>query len=841
MNIFCLQNFNNYYNRVVRKFNSLTEYQEYQQSKGKGIASFVGINFVPNDYVNTTQILNWQNSWIPDYFVVEDPDTGTLTRWFVIESVRQRGMQYSFELRRDLLVDFYDATVNAPCFIEKATLNQSDPFIYNNEGMTFNQIKTSETLLKDKTNSAWIIGYFADKYTEGENKGQAVSLSCTYIDDLPFQALVNSTFENWEFYPYVNGLANNAAEIVYIQTWNNAPQYGGEWYYALGTTKNWTELISSTDVKSDVKNTLKNVLGINVDLISNWNTRNIDDIDVSNIQYAYNQNGFSDLENYVRATFPLITKEKYNELLNYNNKVVKFIDPENSNNIKYYKITLENVLDTANSTFTSGNYAYKSFMADGGLKTALNTIQKDTGYYYSNVNNNDYYYVRIQYQSTKIKAENLTYGSYETTFPSALYRLTDAPYGMFCIPCPNPGDTVSIKNTGNTNPAAVTIDRNVSLRMAQELGNKYSGGGVIYDIQLLPYCPISQIIQADNSLDLKNDTKLFTPIIKKEEGQEDVIAGYILFASFSSFTLDIPLTNPISNNDIKINSQTDMYRLVSPNYNGQFEFNAAKNGGFDRLNVDCTYKPYNPYIHINPNFSGLYGSDFNDSRGLICGGDFSMTLMTNAWETYQIQHKNYANIFDREVQNMEISNNIARQRDIYRGITGTLGAGVAGGLSGNKGGIPGAIAGAAVGTITAGISSALNYQWNETLRDEAIDYKKDQFGYSLGNIQALPLSISKTTAFTYNNKIFPILEYYTCTDQEKTALANKIAYNGMTVMRIGKINEFINNSWSYNNITSKNYIKGQLIKIEDINCDDFHIANELANEVFKGAFYETKN
>ena len=161
-NIYCLQGFNNYYNRVVKKFNSVSDYTYNQKSNSKEYASFGSINFMPNDCVNTEQILNWPNKWLPDYFIVEDQDTGDFSRWFVMESVRQRGQQYLFQLRRDLLVDYYDTILNAPCFIEKAILNPTDPFIYNNENMTFNQIKTSETPLKDRSGCPWIVGYYAD-------------------------------------------------------------------------------------------------------------------------------------------------------------------------------------------------------------------------------------------------------------------------------------------------------------------------------------------------------------------------------------------------------------------------------------------------------------------------------------------------------------------------------------------------------------------------------------------------------------------------------------------------------------------------------------------------------
>ena len=845
MNLTLLQGFNNYYNRVVKKFNTLTDYSNWASNNNNYIKTLPQINFNPNDSVDTTQVINWTEDWSPDYVIVDD-GYGNLSRWFIKESQRLRGNQFQLQLRRDLLADYYNTILNAPCFIEKATLSPSDPFIYNNEGMTFNQIKQPEIQLRDASNCAWIVGYYDYNYDPSSNeedkeKGLVKGQLCAeYTDDSAYQEAVSSSFQDWKFYPYVSGLANRVSQFSYIQIWNN-----GEEYTAYASNEGFTEFIDGSEDPLHVKAKIANYLGLIDISLSEVNTLRLAWGLYDEIDEAYKSYGWDNLHNVTKNYFPFITDAEYDELLSYNNKVVKFTD--SNGHPEFYKITLQEVLDTSNSTFTSGSYAYKSFKSDNNssLEKALNSIQrnvkepgKDTKMYLINSSNNDEYYVRIKYQSTKINAQKLSYGTYSTKFPTAPYKLTDAPYGMFCIPCPNPGDEVIIKNTGGTNAVGVKIDRNVSLRMAQALGNKYAGGGVIYDLQLLPYCAVQQIFTA-NGLDLNNDPKLFTPI-KRTEDNVTTVNGYILFASFSSFTLDITLPNSISIKDRKIESQTDLYRLVSPNFNGQFEFNAAKNGGIERINVDCTYKPYNPYIHLNPDFGELYGSDFNDARGLICNGDFSLTLMNNAWETYQIQNKNYQNIFDREIQNMEVNQKVQR----LRGITGILAGGILGGMAGAKGGIGGALAGAATGTATAAIGVGINYGLDETLRDEAIDYKKDQFGYNLGNIQALPQSITKTTAFTYNNKIFPILEHYTCTDEEKIALANKIAFNGMTTMRIGKISDFINNDWSYtiNNqtIKSKNYIKGQIIRLEDVNCDDFHIANEIANEVFKGAFYETK-
>ena len=163
--------------------------------------------------------------------------------------------------------------------------------------------------------------------------------------------------------------------------------------------------------------------------------------------------------------------------------------------------------------------------------------------------------------------------------------------------------------------------------------------------------------------------------------------------------------------------------------------------------------------------------------------------------------------------------------------TGIVTAGIQGVVSGALvGGGVGAVLGGALGAATSAIGASQDLRLNDKLRNEAIDYTKDQFGYQLGNIKALPVSLSKTTAYTINNKIYPFLEYYTCSEDEKNALKNKLKYNGMTVMVVGKLRDYINTD-----ITQ--YVKGQLIRF-DTTGDylDFHEVNDLANELNKGVF-----
>ena len=50
--------------------------------------------------------------------------------------------------------------MNSPCYIEKGIINDpNDVLLFNSEGMSFNQQKQGETILRDNTNAAWLVGY----------------------------------------------------------------------------------------------------------------------------------------------------------------------------------------------------------------------------------------------------------------------------------------------------------------------------------------------------------------------------------------------------------------------------------------------------------------------------------------------------------------------------------------------------------------------------------------------------------------------------------------------------------------------------------------------------------
>lgn len=280
----------------------------------------------------------------------------------------------------------------------------------------------------------------------------------------------------------------------------------------------------------------------------------------------------------------------------------------------------------------------------------------------------------------------------------------------------------------------------------------------------------------------------------------------------------------------KLANECDVLRLVSQNYSAIFEFSAAKSGGVDGFLADCTYKPWAPYIHILPKLKGLYGDNFvsiDDARGLICGGDMSLPQLSNAWANYQLQNKTYQEMFDRQIKNMDVQNDVNRQGALAQAIVAPITGGAAGAAIGGKlGGGYGAVAGAVGGAIGGGVTAGIDYANNIRMMEENRSYAIDMYGYNLQNIQAIPTSLTKTSALTYNTRVWPFIEYYTCTEAEREALTDKIKYNGMTIMKIGKLSDY--------SLGEGNFYKGQLIRL-NLKVDS-HMAYEIYNELNKGVY-----
>lgn len=798
MSTIYLLKYNNYYNRIVKKEDTLGAYltQDYL------LDTFENINFVPADGVDTTLVVKHVGP-NPDYLIVADGND-IESRWFVVESDIIRGGQYKLTLHRDVIVDSYDLVVNAPCFIEKATLSNNDPFIFNGEDMTFNQIKQAETPLKDETGCAWVVGYIPKDSFTGEASTRTVKTDFILADSAD---IVVENIDRWEYYPYITQ--------KFKSYYSEDPIFLGRAAMMNGTVRMWTQWGSqgtSLNLTTAIYNRFYELVKDGGVVTTDLTLSNMADVGVWGIncvqeRAARNWAGSArtTLQSNLATTLGLHTAEQTSTFLGLNSKTIY-----DSTAKKYYRIRIEGTTVRNTQNVTSNMPTL--------FNTMSNNLVRDCGdYEIGGVVKNIQITGTAGTTSFATEASYTEYNVYLDQYtisanvvistPENRYHLEDQPYDMFCMPY---SDSLKIYQNG---VQLTTASSSLAINLATQIGAS-TGSGNVYDIQLLPYCPVRYCIMDDNTFDVKGSK---FDLVKTEDGKT---VGVLLWATKSSFTLNI--YRNIATINPKIENLVDKWRLCSPNFNGQFEFSPAMNGGVDYFNVDCTYKPFNPYIHVNPNFKKMYGKDFNDARGLICGGDFSLPQVSNAWADYQLNNKNYENIFNREIQNLQVQQKYQRIGDIASAVTGIGGGAAAGGM---MGGVPGAVIGAGA-SLGGGVADIMI---GDKLRAEAMDYKRDMFGMQMGNIQALPTNITKTTAFTYNNKLFPILEYYTCTIEERNALLDKLRYNGMTVGRIGKIADYLANA-------SDQYIKGRIIRIEGVS-DDFHYYKAISDEIYKGAFF----
>lgn len=143
MKVYFYKKFCNYYNRIsyVNR-NNLSQYPQADY-----ISPEVNVNF--QDASTLVQIFNIPDVLECDYALVVD-DGEINSRWFIIEATRTRKGQYQVKFKRDLLADYYEQVKESPMYVNKAYLQNNDPMIFNSEGVQFNQIKTSEHLLKNE-------------------------------------------------------------------------------------------------------------------------------------------------------------------------------------------------------------------------------------------------------------------------------------------------------------------------------------------------------------------------------------------------------------------------------------------------------------------------------------------------------------------------------------------------------------------------------------------------------------------------------------------------------------------------------------------------------------------
>lgn len=786
--IYILSGYQNYFNRQIK------EPKELVAAYPQNLISYYDtgnvtqvLNFNPSDGVITHHIVGRpENSYdgSGDYFLWTEDGVNVTSRWFIIESTRTRQGQYNLTLKRDVIADNYNEVLNADCFIQKATVDDESALIYNQEQITTNQIKTKETPLIDESKMAWLVG-FVNRDTEAKT----ISINSSVVPDIKVDSL-----DDWQYYKYVgSGVAPGDSPMMRAYVTRNTPPdvaaIPERWMF--GSTKMFVTVeddLTASYIYENTQTNMKNYLngyrnGVKGRVTNNYKNY-FTNLPTQNRTDFYGiQSTDGKIIQVGANTFYKITLDRSEEY----SQEVTVTEDKNGGDLYTY---MQNIFDNAPGRKSgTGSPIYKMSLSLTLLRPVLTPVVE---------------------------------GEYTIDFPAKTGHLInkDGPFDIFCIPY---SDNMSIQ----VGSSIVSANKQFAMSIASELGRTLIDN--CYDIQLLPYCPMTGYTVTGKLFDINStDTKRYTPIKKGEE-----IVYWMFWSTASSGTFNIQL--PLAATNKKIENQCDMYRLVSPNYSGQFEFNLAKNDGVvNSFNVDYTYLPVSSYIHVNPDFKGLYGQDYNDARGLICQGDFSILYLKSAWLSYQQQNKNFEQIFSREISNMDVNRKYQRMGETISAWTGAIGAG--GGIGGLIGGVAGGIAGGIAGGASLGAGYA-DRAISDKLYQESVSFKKDMHEMQLENIKALPNSIAKTTAYNENNKIFPILEYYTCTDEEKDLVAKAIANMGMTVNAVGKPIDYVYNTWSYDGIISKGFFKATLLRLEDL-PEDYHMLQAIAEELSLGIYFK---
>ena len=806
MNLFLLQ-YNGYYNRLVKREEGISAYLPYvvygPDINDEYLLTEID-NFYEADGIDTKQTVNTPDANF-DYLVAVDEYGKIHSRWFVIQAMKLTNGQYELSLHRDLLADYYDDIIAAPSYIERAMVNYGNKLIFNSENSSVNQIKKKEVLLKDESGTGWLVGYVANSFTEDTTINVSESGSAYPVSPIALETL--------------NGYAN--ADTVFVDNYwtigykGNVQGFtavGKYWSIGCGrTTGSYYELSKPTGFESDIQFFSGSGQTVNSTGASLQNLVSAQTTEIEDAMRAYID---------TKAEYRRVTDTEYNTLLSMNGGTF---------------ISGNTVFTVSVTTPTKESKVYANIDASAGALYAIPQtilVASGTGALVPGTGSSGINaYIALTHLNIVISTVSAPATS--VTIRNSGKVLEDAPYRMFAIPL----DPVvlSIPNVWYVE----TANRQFTTKLATEIAR--SLGSNLYDLQLLPYCPERSI------LDITNKTNVVTllgqegvdyELVRNSEGQPQ---AFLVWCNKSSFSVNIDHNIDIPANaiDFKIMNETEFVRLTAPNYSASYEFKATMNRGVTGFEANCTYKPFQPYIEVNPKYNShtigsLYGGDFNDQRGLVCSGDFSIAVVNDAWIQYQINNKSYADAFDRQVANMTNTYSIQREQQRIAGKINAVTAGISGMASGAMvGGVihpAAAVAGLPLG-IAAGLLSNYGAQkdleYADKLQAEARSYVEDQYQLSLRNIQALPYSLGKISAFTINNKIFPFLEFYSCSDEEKEAMRNRIKYTSMTVGAIGTIKEYLQ--------AEPAFIQAQLIRLESI-PSDYHLITAIAAELHKGIY-----
>ena len=785
-----LLNFNNYFNREYKKLYDLNDYLDYMKY------SWTNVNFNPGDGITTTIPVNYDGE--VNYLVLTDNTVpGTVgeevivSRWFIIESKFTRMGQRVLTLRRDILVD-YSSMATATVFAERGYVPNTSSLIYNSEGNSYNQIKKSEKLIKDESESAWLVGYLAPNvFDNGNVTIQGSNTSVQY--DYSFATLdeMNLAFPGVGLIPTTLFYNFGSIDLRFLSLAEGNQTYMWRVDFPNDMVNYETTSVPAADATMIIRQAnLPDVEGLLTDNFLKPAVANI-------------------ISDKLVLDYSSVSRESVTKIIN-NRDVIARVGTA-SGGYTYYQLSVGTAQSSIQKHEIRSTTASNTFEYLTNQMSQLGTAGVATG-------TPDHYFMECIESYFSCYWRNIPVTANTIELKTTTAKVDSSPYYCFAIPY----HAVKVIKGNET----IITDPRESLLLARNIATQL--GSFCYDVQLLPYFPLQSYIDSMGRIDTTTMPDGTVAVLKSAD---EVARTFLFWITKPNFSFAVPDTIAYSS-EPKIQNETQFCRLNSPNYAASFDFSVAKNKGVDYWQIDCSYKPYQPYIHVAPNWRGLYGSDFNDARGLICTGDFSIDLMTDKWQEYQIQNKNYNEIFNRQIQSLDLQQSIAKRQEIFGAVAGSLSGAMSGATTGAlAGGLPGAIGGGIAGLGISAVGGVMDIIDSQKLRDDARSSQFDMFNYQLGNVKALPNTLTKVSTYNINNKIYPFYEIYEATSEEIGALRKRLNWRGYNLGIIGQLSDF--------QVEGK-YFKGKLIRLEevqDVSLGDNHLLENYNSELQQGIYW----
>lgn len=823
----------NYSDRIVNQDLSLAANRvsfECNFAEGDGIEASLTVNVgqlsgAPNCIMD-----------FPTYLTAESDDGATErdTHWFVTNAVKTRQGQLALSLRRDLAGEKWDSIRSLPFLCSKASDLSDSSLAWAKYAKTssLSEVKIRDERIIDRDGGkGWLVGYIdKDFIKKKDSTATEVELEINE-NQYDYDYLLDGDVTSWPYY----GKTYKTGAYAIKTEFHIKASYGYNETQYVNVYKNRPSPYSSDETSYSGQTYPINILQSYA-----WTAWEGNKLQVKNdVGAALADAAEEAIDEFVPSDL------ETNNVLFLRNKILAVRDE--LGNVTRYKISVSVNWETPlDGSFSEKMYAK---MASDLMGKAYPVGEDSTKYFANMQQSSDYRNAAIasvKYVTQTVSLTLISDSALRMQLKANRTHTADALYDVFAIPL---GGSVTYQTDSATGATAtLSLSDLATDKVMLLLSGLYREfGDYLYDVQLLPYC----LWGDGDAIPLGvgksfGDGYSFAPICEGTEITQSTMISMLIWLSSSQAQKTLSSSGeswaielPSGTENLRIWNEEHLVRLAGPNYASQFEFSPVKNDGFEGVNIYMAFKPYSPYIRIAPIFGGLYGSDYNDDRGLVLSGDFSLDRTSDAWTQYKLQNKNYELIFNRQIQSMDLKNELADRLDRQAMLESALGVAsgaVSGAASGavsgfRLGGVAGSAAGALVGAAANAAAGAYdfaanagNLKYSKAIRDDERQAAIDQFQYQIGNVRAMPDAMTRISAFNPDYRIYPVLEVYECTSEEDSNLKSAAKWNGFDVGKITQLSAF-----------KTGFVKGSLLRFDGAGLS-FREAFELNAELERGVY-----